>query len=185
MLPANRSQLARNALIAALVGSACGALAGVWSVYRLPSVRTPVVQAQMTTEVISSSSSSPSPRVTTAEPVPVRGEAQPASASPPPVSVSTLPAPALDAPVAASAAVDAPDGLERARALAQRPDVKALVALRDAVVLKAAERGKVDSAATKRQLEEIDRYLAQARVLRLKIDAMTFRKSASAPNPDR
>ena len=187
MLPANRSQLARNTVVAALVGSACGALAGVWSVYRMPSVRTPVAQPQMTTEVISSTSSSSPPRKKAAEPIPVHVEAQPASASPAAVPASSLPARALNAPVAASAlaAVNAQQVLERARALAQRADVKALVELRDAVVLRAAERGEENSAATKQQLDELDRDLAQARALRLKIDAMTFRKSASAPNPDR
>jgi hypothetical protein len=52
-------------------------------------------------------------------------------------------------------------------------------------VLRAAERGEENSAATKQQLDELDRDLAQARALRLKIDAVTFRKSASTPNPDR
>ena len=123
MLLANRSQLARNTVVAALVGSACGALAGVWSVYRMPSVRAPVVQPQMTTEVISSSSSSSPPRKKAAEPIPVRVEAQPASASPAAVPASSLPARALNAPVAASAlpAVNAQQVLERARGCRRVP----------------------------------------------------------------
>ena len=65
--------------------------------------------------------------------------------------------------------------MARARALAQRPDVKALVALRESVVRRAAERGETGSAASKQQLDELDRYLEEARRLRLKLDAEEFR----------
>jgi hypothetical protein len=98
------------------------------------------------------------------------------------VRVSAPPARALKPPVApppsAAVAADAHDMMERARVLAQRPDVKALVALRESVIVRAAERGEQDSAETKQQLDELDRYLAEARALRLKIDALEFRKSA-------
>jgi hypothetical protein len=175
----NRSVLVRNAAIAAIVGSACGALAGVWSVYRPPAFRTPVAPVPATTAVVVASSTTP-PRVQTIEPVSVRHEAPPA------VTAAAPPARALEAPVvapASNAAVAAGphDVLERARALAQRPDVKALVALRENVVLRAAARGEKDSAATKEQVDELDRYVAEARALRLKIDALEFRKAAPEP----
>jgi hypothetical protein len=174
----------RKAVIAAIVGSTCGALGGAWSVYRLPAIRTPVAPVPTPTAVIASSSTSPS--VKGAKEVFVQREARPAVTAP--VPVSAPPARARTAPVAASnaaLAADAQDVLERARALAQRPDVKALVALRENIVLRAAERGEKDSTATKQQLDELDRYLVEARALRLKIDALAFRKSASEPYPHR
>jgi glucose/arabinose dehydrogenase len=73
----------------------------------------------------------------------------------------------------------ADDVLERARALAQRPDVKALITLRENVVLRATARGEQDSPAAKAQLDALDRYLDEARMLRLKIDAAEFQKSGS------
>ena len=172
----NRLVLVRNAVIAAIVGSTCGALGGAWSVYRLPAIRTPVALAPTPRAVIASSPTSP--RVNGAEEVSVQHEARPAATAP--VPVSAPPARTRKAPVATSnttVAADAQDVLERARALAQRPDVKALVALRENIVLRAAERGEKDSAATKQQLDELDRYLAEARALRLKIDALAFQKA--------
>jgi len=162
-------------VIAAIAGSTCGGLAGVWSVYRLPAIRTPVAPVVATTAVVASSSTAP--RVKAAEAVSERREAPPAATAAVPLSAPLARArqPPVAAPNAAVAA-DAHDVLEQARALAQRPDVKALVALREHVALGAAERGEKDSAATKQQLDELDRYLAEARALRLKIDALEFRK---------
>jgi hypothetical protein len=77
------------------------------------------------------------------------------------------------------------DAVQRARVLAQRPDVKGLVALREEVLRRAEVSGENESPATKRQLEEIDRYLAEARVLRLKLDAAEFRKGAADGIPPR
>jgi hypothetical protein len=176
----NRLVLVRNAVIAAIVGSTCGALGGAWSVYRLPAIRTPVATVPMPTAIIASSSTSP--RVKAVEEVSAQRETPPAATLAVPVSVP--PTRARKAPVAASdaaVAADPQDVLERARALAQRPDVKTLVALRENVALRAAERGEKDSAATKQQLDELDRYLAEARALRLKIDALEFRKPAPEP----
>jgi len=176
----NKPVLLRNAVIAAIVGSTCGALAGVWSVYRLPAIRTQAAPVPATTAVVVATSTTP-PRAQTHEPVSVRRETPPVAAAATPLPAP--PARALKAPVAApaphaAAAADSTDVLERARALAQRADVKALVALRENVVLRAAERGEKDSAATTQQLDALDRYLAEARALRLKIDAQEFRKSA-------
>jgi len=179
----SRPLLVRNAVIAAIAGSACGALAGVWSVYRVPAIRTPVAAAQTPTSVVASPWTPP--RVKAAEPVSVRREAQPAATTG--VPLSAPPPRALKAAAAAPDAVASAqpnDMMERARALAQRADVKALVTLRESVVLRASERGEKDSAATKQQLDELDRYLAEARALRLKIDALEFRKSVpDAANP--
>jgi hypothetical protein len=168
-----------NSVIAAIVGGTCGALAGVWSVYRLPAVGPPVAQAPTTTAVVASSPSPP--RVTAAEDV-HEARAEPPAATTA-VRAAARPAPARTPSVAAPDVAAAGDVLGRARALAHRPDVTALIALRENFALSAAKRGEKDSAATKQQLEELDRYLAEARELRLKIDALEFRKSASEPAP--
>ena len=68
------------------------------------------------------------------------------------------------------------DGVRRARELAQRPDVTALVALREAVLRRAEEAGRHDDPSTTREIEAIDQYLAEARALRLRLDAAAFRK---------
>jgi len=59
--------------------------------------------------------------------------------------------------------------------------VTRLIALREEVAARAEQAGEQDSPATKQRLDEIDRNLAEARALRLKLDAAEFRKSA--PNP--
>ena len=81
-------------------------------------------------------------------------------------------------------AAPAPDVLERAGELARRPDVTALLALRDGVARRAQQRGEQDSAATKAQLDALYRYLDEARLLRLKIDGEALRKSLPPPQGD-
>jgi hypothetical protein len=98
---------------------------------------------------------------------------QVALAPPSPTRISTN-APAL------LASGDA-DVLERARTLARRPDVTALMALRDDVALRARERGIAGSASVKGELDELDRRLNEARTLQLKLDAEEFRKADSKP----
>jgi len=71
------------------------------------------------------------------------------------------------------------DVLPRARALAQRPDVRALLELREGIVRRAAERGETESASTKDQLDDLDRYLTEARTLQLKLDAQALRASTA------
>jgi citrate lyase beta subunit len=71
--------------------------------------------------------------------------------------------------------------LERARTLARRPDVTALMALREDVVLRARERGIAGSSSVKSELNELDRRLTEARTLQLKLDAEEFRKADSKP----
>lgn len=148
----SRSPVVRNVVAAAVVGTAGGAVAGLWSVRHERSTVTPVVQTPATTAAAGSSS------------IPSTKNA--------------------DAPTAAAAAALQPrsadeDVLPRARSLARRPDVKALVELRESFVWRAEERGERESVETKRQLHEVDRYLAEARSLRLKLDALEL-KNASA-----
>ena len=72
--------------------------------------------------------------------------------------------------------VESGDVLRRARELALRPDVTALVALREAVLRRAEEAGRKDDPAIVREIQAIDRYLFEARALRLRLDAAAIRK---------
>lgn len=60
----------------------------------------------------------------------------------------------------------------------------ALVALRESVSRRADERGEPESPATQDLIREIDRYLAEARKLRLKLDGEALRRGQAA-NPPR
>ena len=71
--------------------------------------------------------------------------------------------------------------LQRAHTLARRPDVTALMALRDDVVRRATERGIAGSSSIKSELDEIDLRLNEARMLQLKLDAEELRKANSKP----
>jgi hypothetical protein len=86
-------------------------------------------------------------------------------------------------PVRTNAAAPSADDdalvLQRARMLAQRPDVTALMALRADVVRRATERGIAGSSSVKGELDEIDLRLNEARTLQLKLDAEEFRKADS------
>jgi hypothetical protein len=68
----------------------------------------------------------------------------------------------------------------RAEELARRPDVRGLLALREEVAQRTASGGGQDSAETRRQLDEIDRSLNEARALQLRLDAQELRRSAGA-----
>jgi hypothetical protein len=192
----NRSTVT-NAAIAAILGAACGASAGLWSVHHAPPKVTPVAQTTAT-PVVTRTASPP----TAASPANVPAKivrSDPARVVPPaashPVATKGVAASARANAAATSGAIAAPplrapreetvDPLQRARALAQRPDVKALVALRDSFVRRAEERGDAESDASKQQLEELNRYLAEARALRLKLDAEEFRKASADPNKPR
>ena len=175
----NRARLVPNAVAAAVIGSTIGALAGVWSAIRVTPVATPPAPVASMKTVAASSPGSPG--VKTVEPA-----SQVREPLPPPRTRAVVPAPSGGALAAPSPAPKPPrtdnadDVLTRARALAQRPDVKALIALRENVVLRATARGEQDSPAAKAQLDALDRYLNEARTLRLKIDAVELQKSASA-----
>ena len=64
-----------------------------------------------------------------------------------------------------------------ARELARRPDVRGLLSLREGIAQRAAARGEQNQPETRRRLDEIDRYLGEARALQLKRDAEELRKS--------
>jgi hypothetical protein len=83
-----------------------------------------------------------------------------------------------------SAQHDSQKVVQRARALAQVPDVYALVALRESIGRRADERGEPESPATQELIREIERYLAEARRLRLKLDGEALRRDQAA-NPPR
>ena len=180
--------VARQVAIAAIVGSTAGAVAGLWSVGQRSRVApSPAVQPGSQAVVTGSSS--------------VSAEKPAGRPDAPPVESSVLSVPATAKPAAAagassatnalgslnkasplSAGVDGSEVLQRARVLAQRPDVNALAALRDSVVRHAAERGETASAASKQQLDQLDRYLEEARLLRLKLDAEEFRHADVSGN---
>ena len=156
-------------MIAAVVGGTCGAVAGYWSRPAAMRSAPPAVAA------------APAPIAAPAGPVsrPPGEPAPPAQQPQPQAKQQTTDAPA------SRRVDDSRDAVQRARVLAQRPDVKGLVALREEVLRRAEEAGEKDSPATKEQLDEIDRYLTEARVLRLKLDAAEFRKGAADGNPPR
>jgi hypothetical protein len=147
----------KKSLIAALIGSSCGAAAGYWTpparagikapaTVEVPDARAGVVPVDVSTRALSSA-----PAVSD-------------HVSRPPIS----PPGALD--------VESGDAVRRARELAQRPDVTALVALRAAVLRRADEAGRKDDPAIVREIQAIDRYLFEARALRLRLDAAAIRK---------
>lgn len=141
----------RQSLLAALIGGSCGAAAGYWTPGPSAAIEAP---AEMVT---------PAARVGVVPADP--------SAPPPAFHSSGQPISRPGAPDVVSS-----DILRRARELAQRPDVTALVALREAVLRRAEETGLKDAPSTTRGIEAIDRYLFEARALRLKLDATALRK---------
>jgi len=166
---------ARQVVIAAIVGIAGGAAAGMWSVRQSPPVTLVAPGA-------------PAAQTPAATPSSVQHDAQTgaAPARSVPVAEQSVATPAMattasaPAPTPRAAGAEGSDVLLRAKALAQRADVKALVALRESVVRRAAERGETESVATKQQLDELDRYLEEARSLRLKLDAEAFKHAEAA-----
>ena len=138
-------------LIAALIGTAFGTTAGVWS------LRQPAASVHI----------SASPAVTTA----TDGRVDAASSTPStsaPTNGETLPSTVDDGHV-----------LQRARTLARRPDVSALMALREDVARRASEQGIAGSPSVKGELDAIDVSLNEARLLRLKLDAQELRSAES------
>src|SRR5262245_16023626 len=170
----------RHVVLAALVGSTCGAAAGLWSVGQrskvAPVVQTPASGGVTGTPSISQDQKSASGSTMRPDPQAVASTVQtiPPAAKPAAAEPSAT-HPSGSVPSSPSTGVDNQDVMARARSLAQRPDVKALVALRESVVRRAAERGETGSASSKQQLDELDRYLEEARLLRLKLDAQEFR----------
>jgi len=145
----------KKSLIAALIGSSCGAAAGYW----MPPARA-ASETRASIDV-------PDAR---AGAVPVDVSAPPRSA---PAVSDHVSRPPISRPGVPNA--ESVDAVRFARELAQRPDVNALVALRAGLVRVAAEAGRKDDPAILRQLEAIDRYLSEARALRLRLDAAALR----------
>lgn len=176
-----RSHLIRNATIAALVGSTAGAVAGLWSVRdRAASV---AVSPMSTGGDVAASSASPPIDAASGE----LGRDLTARHG----LVSSSAVATVLQPVAPAAAMrsgpaqnDSLNVLQRARAFAEVPDVYALVALRESISGRAEERVEQDPPPTQELLREIDRYLAKARQLRLKLDGEALRRGQAA-NPPR
>jgi hypothetical protein len=140
--------------MAAIVGSACGTAAAVLSIG--PHAGNAASVQASPTEAVTGPTSVATEETRAADPVP-RPDA---------------PAIPVSAPMAAE-----PNGDVRrqARALAARPDVKALVALRESVVRHAEKQGETEAESSKQLLDDLDRYLEGARELRLKLDAEELR----------
>ena len=178
----------RKAIIAAIAGSVGGGTIGLWSVWssrHLPAGggELPIVGAVVASPVLSLEQP---PARSAAEPAATAGS--PAGAAPhlaANAAPAALPrAAALPRQAAPPPAAETGDPLPRARELAQRPDVRALLALREGIVRRAGERGEEESAETRRRLDQVDRYLAEARALRLRLDAGELRQSqAASPAP--
>ena len=140
----------KKSLVAALIGSSCGAAAGYWTAPARAAIEVPA-----TVDV-------PDTRAGVA-PADVSAPAPSEQVSRPPTNRPGAPA------------VESGDAVRRAKELAQRPDVAALVSLREAVLRRAEAAGREDPA-TMREIEAIDRYLFEARALRLRLDAAAIRK---------
>lgn len=157
-----------KAIIAAVVGSVAGGTVGLWS---LPGPTRPAASVNATASPVSAATT------LTAD-----DEDGPAPATSLPKRAAPIPQPfPVRANAAAPSADDEAPVLERARTLARRPDVTALMALRDDVARRARERGIAGSPSVKGELQELDLRLDEARTLQLKLDAEEFRKAASKP----
>jgi hypothetical protein len=175
------SRLIRNAAIAALAGTTAGAIAGLWSVQdRAESV----VVTTASSGNVASSSASPAAAAAPAQPEQdpaVRGALSNSNA------VATRGVVPSTAPAASvrpdSAQNDTQKVVQRARALAEVPDVSGLVGLRESISRHAEERGELESPATQELIRELDRYLADARRLRLKLDGEALRRDQTVSRP--
>jgi len=168
--------------MAALVGSTVGAIAGFWSVgNRTDGV---AVSTTATGGNIAASSASPPTGATTSQPGQDPAARDALSAS---IAVATRGV----VPSAAPPASDRPGPREndsekvvqRARVLAEVPDVYGLVALRESISHRAEERGELESPSTQGLIRELDRYLADARRLRLKLDGEALRRDQTVKPP--
>lgn len=149
----NRAGVLPKAVIAALVGTGIGITAGIWSL-RQSSTRANLSVSQAVAPA-KKGASLPTQIAVATEPTRASTDASPSSIN------------------------DDAHVLDRARALARRPDVTALIALRDDVVRRATERGIAGSSSIKSELDEIDVRLNEARLLQLKLDAEELRRADS------
>ena len=160
----SQNTVLRYAAAAAIVGGLAGTAAGFLSVPIWPppitaSAQIPIVEAV----------ASPMPSVVPATPSAI-------SKSPSSVPAARPPSPAAPDPANPS---------RRAEELARRPDVRGLLALREELAERAASRGEQAPAETRRQLDDVDRYLNEARALQLQRDAQELRRSAAGPTDPR
>ena len=178
----SRSHLIRNVTIAALVGSTAGAAAGLWSVRdRTTSV---AASPMATGGDVAASSASPPADAASGQ---LRRDLTARDGLSNSIAVATNGVVPSTAPAAVvrsgSAQNDSQKVVQRARALAEVPDVYALVALRESISRRADERGEQESPATQELIREIERYLAEARRLRLKLDGEALRRDQAANAP--
>ena len=176
-----RSRLVRNATIAALIGSTLGAVAGLSSVRERSSS---VAVSHISTDGNIAASSAPPP-TGAASGQSGRDLAAGDGSHSTPVATKGVVESAMPMTNARS---DPPQNdsqklVQRARTLALVPDVYALVALRDSIIRGANERGEQESPATQELIREIERYLAEARELRLKLDGEALRRDQTANPP--
>jgi hypothetical protein len=162
----SQNQVLRNAAAAVIVGGLAGTAAGLLSVRSWP----PAITASARIPIVEAVVASPTPLAVAK---PLLTSSKPSSSAP-----AALPT----SPVAPGAAADP---LGRAEELARRPDVRGLLALREGIAQRAASQSGQDSSETRRQLDEIDRYLGEARALQLRLDAQELRRSAGIPTEPR
>ena len=160
----SQNQVLRNAAAAVILGGLAGTAAGLWSVRSWP--RAIAASAQI--PIVEAVAASPAPP---AVPAPLLTTSTSTSSSAAPAARPPSPA----APAAAA------NPLGRAEELARRPDVRGLLALREGIAQRAASPNGQDSSESRRQLDEIDRYLSEARALQLRLDAQELRRSAAIP----
>jgi hypothetical protein len=181
-------RLIRNGAVAAIVGATIGAAAGFWSLHRLApaaagAAGTPAAPIAIQASSVpradhANRSSQPRSRAIVSDPQRDNRESDSAAQSTPARATSSAGAAPAASP---NPGADDEHVLQRAKALAQRPDVVGLIALRKEVVRRAAERGLADSPSIKSELNELDRRLNEARTLQLKLDADALRKAESNP----
>lgn len=161
------NQVLRNAAAAVVLGGLAGTAAGLWSVRSWP-------------RAIAASAQIPLVEAVAASPAPPAVPAPLSTTSTSSKSLSSSAAPAARPPSPAAPAAAA-NPLGRAEELARRPDVRGLLALREGIAQRAASPNGQDSSESRRQLDEIDRYLTEARALQLRLDAQELRRSAAIP----
>jgi hypothetical protein len=177
-----RARLIRNATIAALIGSTLGAVAGLWSVRDRTSGA--AVSTMSTGGNVAASAASAPTNAGSGQPG--RDLAAGDGSNVTPVATKGVAPSTLPVTNAGSGPPqnDSQQLVQRARTLAQVPDVYALVALRESIIRGANERDEQESPATQELIREIERYLAEARELRLKLDGEALRRDQTA-NPPR
>jgi hypothetical protein len=176
----NDRRLIRRAALAALIGAAIGAGAGVYSLGG--TADNPPAPAALSTETPPPAAPQPAPTIESprspaeSTPIATNGVVARPRHDPAPPKHDRPTRPPAETPAGSAPAVVA-----RARSLAERQDVLGLIALRETVVRAAQARGDADSAAVKSVLEQVDQRLNDARMMRLKSDAEQFRKAAARP----